>query len=285
MLAFISATGLDSKIWTTTVDRICQGLVRTTAPFRKRMPRVNSLPGQVIGRMIRWVIPTYPRTVEALDAISAKYLRAVVMITVQFYCLARLSDVRNLRAADMRLTTLENTPAIEIFFRMMKNDQNCTGNMSYIIAEGGNACPYMLIKLYYGRFSFFFNDGQIMDENFLMPKLRMAKVTRTIIADGSSPVSQSTLVANIKELAKIVGFEPAVSGKSAKIGGTSAAFANGLSDADIRDKGRWRTLESALYYRRLAESYKLKLARATSVQTEPWRQAVPDNAQKYTPRV
>lgn len=234
------------------------------------MPRVNQLPAAVIVQMILWAVPSYPKNTQELDQISAKHLRTVVMLVIQYYCLARVADIRILRAADLSLITLEGNQAIEIYFRAMKNDQLHHGSTGYIVAEGGATCPYQLIKLFFGRFSFFFNDGQIADANFLLPRLKMARETKIMIADGSKPVCQSTLVSNIKELAALVGFEPTVSAKSAKIAGTSAAFINGLSDADIRDKGRWKSLESALHYRRLSDAYKLKLAKAISIQTEFW---------------
>ena len=206
-------------------------------------------------------------------------MRTVVLLIIQYYCLARLADVRLLRAADLRLTSLEGVPAIEIFFRAAKNDQLAEGNRAHLIAEGGMACPYRVLKLYYARMSYFFNDGEIMDSNFLLPRLRMAKKTRILVADGRYAISQTSLVSGMRELAKAVGFEPPISGKSAKIAGTSASFANGLSDEDIRDKGRWKTTESALYYRRLAESYRLKLARAISIQTQPWKEQRQPEAQ------
>lgn len=274
IMAYLAALGLDDKIWSLTVDRMAAGLVRTTAPFRQRRPRVSPLPGFVISRMIKKSLPVLPKTIAELDNVCAKSLRTIVLLLIQFYTLARLEDVRHLRAADFSLVMLENKRAVEIFFRKQKNDQNCAGNTGFIMEEGGATCPYLLIKLFFGRMGFFFNDGEVSDSNFLLARLRMAPDTRTMIPDGRAAVCQSTLVTDIKTLAAEVNFKPNVSGKSAKIAGTSAAYACGLSDADIRDKGRWRSLESALHYRRTTQAYKLKLAQATSIQTEPWNDTV-----------
>ncbi len=264
--AYMAAMGLPASVWSLAVDRVYQGIVRLAAPRRKRRPRVQQLPGYVIRRMVEWVIPCWPRNTQELDSIPLRDFRTIILLLTQFYTLSRISDARKLRACDLTLIVLDGVPAIEIFFRQQKNDQLHVGSRGHIIKEGGAACPYTLFKLYYARNSYYFRDGKIEDLNFLFPRLKMAKITRVSIPDGRHAVSQNTLVTNIKALAKKVGFSGVVSGKSAKIGGTSAAFASGLSDAEVRDKGRWRSLESAQHYRRISDSHKLKLAKAFSIQ-------------------
>ena len=264
--AYLAAMGLSAEIWSLATDRVYQGVVRLAASRRKRRPRVQQLPGYIIRRMIEWVIPCWPRTTQELDRIPLRNFRTVILLLLQFYTLSRISDARKLRACDLKLVELDGVPAIEILFRSMKNDQLHIGSTAHIVKEGGAACPYTLFKLYYARTAYYFRDNKIEDLNFLFPRLRMAKITRVLIPDGRHAVSQNTLVTNIKALAKKIGFSGVVSGKSAKIGGTSAAFASGLSDADVRDKGRWRSLESAQHYRRVSDSHKLKLAKAFSIQ-------------------
>lgn len=269
IMTFLAATGLSKENWSLTTDRVVQGIIRILAPTRQRRAKVEQLPGEIIAKMLKWVVPNTPKNTSELDNISGKNFRTVVLLIIQYYALARLADVRKLRAGDLRLVKLEGYPAVEILFRTMKNDPTGNGSVAHIIEEPGQLCPYKAIKLYYARCAYYFNDGHIDDLNFLLPRFRMAKVTRILIPDGRVAVAESTLVANIKSLAKSVGFEGKVSGKSAKIGGTSASFAVGLSDAEVRDKGRWRTLDTAQYYRRISDSHKLKLARSISIQTQP----------------
>ena len=271
--ALMAALGLPASIWSLAVERVFQGTVRIAAPRRMRRPRVQQLPGYAIRRMVEWVIPVWPRNTQELDQIQLRNFRTVILLVTQFYTLCRISDARKLRARDVKLLDLDGTPAIEIFFRQQKNDQIHIGNKAYIVKEGGAACPYTLYKLYFARNSYYFRDGKTEDLNFLFPRLKMAKITRILIPDGRYAVSENTLVTNIKAMAKKVGFSGVVSGKSAKIGGTSAAFASGLSDAEVRDKGRWRSLESAQHYRRISDSHNLKLAKAFSIQ----RSSITDN--------
>ncbi len=220
--------------------------------------------------MAQWIMPKRPRNIKELDQVSGKDFRTVILVIIQYYCLARVSDIRLLRACDLRLTDLDGQAAIEITFNKMKNDQLHIGSTAHIVKEGGDYCPYRLLKLYYARCAYFFQDGKINDLNYIMPRFRMAKVTKISIPDGRYNVSQSTLVNNIKMLAAKSGFRKKISGKSAKIGGTSAAYSNGLSETDIKEKGRWKSIESAQYYKRTTESYKLKLATAFSMQDQPW---------------
>ncbi len=88
-MAYLAALGLDGKIWSLTAERVAAGLVRITAPFRVRV-RVSPLPGFINSRMIKWSLPVLPKTSAELDNISAKYLRTIVLLLIQFYTLARL---------------------------------------------------------------------------------------------------------------------------------------------------------------------------------------------------
>ena len=268
VLSYLAALGLSSTLWSLAADRVATGIARLNAPLVNRKKRVEQISGGLIALMIDFVMPKLPRNTKQLDQVSLKDLRTIVLLLIQYHLLARISDARRLRACDLKIVSLEGKEAIEVRFNKCKNDQVGLGSLGYIARDIGKYCPVGIIKVYYARCCYFFFDERTEDINYLFPRLRMAKSTRIQIPDGRWAVSQGTLVTNIKHLAKAVGCTHKVSGKSAKIGGTSAAFSSGLSDNDIRDKGRWRSLESAQHYRRATDAHKLHLASAYTLSSQ-----------------
>ena len=55
---------------------------------------------------------------------------------MQYALLARLTDLLRLKAVDLTVTTLVDTPAISVRFRCSKSDPRYNGNTSYIVYTG-----------------------------------------------------------------------------------------------------------------------------------------------------
>ncbi len=132
-------------------------------------------------------------------------------------------------------------------------------------------CPVALIKKYYRRCGFQFMGEGILDENFLFCRTSTVWVPggRQIVADGRYHLSPQTLLNDITQLCRQVGYFGPVGRKSCKMSGVSAACEAGLSDEALRDKGRWRSIEMSRMYRQMTEPYQMALSRCISMQNNP----------------
>ena len=79
------------------------------------------------------------------------------------------------------------------------------------------------------------------------------------MADGRASVSAQTLLRQINDLYKKVGFDSSITAKSAKVLGVSTAFFLGLSDDQIRILGRWKDISTSQYYRSVDHSTLLSI--------------------------
>ena len=223
------------------------------------------MPASVIQKIVRRILSVAEKP-EDIPQLPADGMRVALMLVLQYYLMARITDLIQLEARDIALVDLDGERAVEVKFRRMKNDQTATGQISHILAEGGEACPYLLVQTYYARMGFWLYDEEHNDTNALFPRLRLLPGTRIQVSDGTFAVSVSTLLDDIKAACAGVGYEGRVTGKSAKISGVSDGFKAGMTDAEARDKGRWVGLETAQAYRRVSDSYRKKLAGYTSIQ-------------------
>ena len=253
--------------WSLSNQRLAEGIIRIAATNRTRGTKGHPIPATVIEQMVLHVL-SYAPTFQQIHLIPSDKLRAALLVICQYYNLARASDCLYLLAGDVSIVSLDGAEAIEIHYRHQKNDQLERGEFSYILKESGPADPFLLFKVYFARMGFYFRDDHHDDSNYLFPRLRVLPGTKIQVSDGSFAISVSTLIDNVKNLSLEVGYLGKVTGKSAKISGVSDAFKQGLSDSDVRDKGRWRGLETAQSYRRIADSHRRKLAAATSIQTQ-----------------
>lgn len=255
----------DTYYWTPRVERVLEACKRIEAPNRQHRPRVNELPGSIIGRMVAKISPTRITSIPELDRIPGDFFRTVFLLVIQFYCLARMEDCRKLRALNFSLSRLDGTKCITIHWPAMKNDPLYRGSFSHILQEGGACCPYFFIQMYFLRMNMSFGDDKSKDSSYVLPRLvkDQSNIQRPL---GRTVLSYSGLVNGIKSVCKQVGFEAKVSGKSAKIGGASSSYRANLTPLQVMDKGRWKSEQSSLFYRRTGEHYNKVIASAISIQ-------------------
>lgn len=265
IMSFLASMKKSPAVWTLAVQRIYEGALRMAAMERVRCEKVEPLPAVVIDRMVKYVW-SFASSIDQVYRMPGDRMRATLLVILQYYTLSRCHDVLQLKAGDLALVSLDGVQAVQIFYKTAKNDQLANGAYAYIVSEGGPACPAAFIKAYYMRMGFYFQDSEHNDCNALFPRLRIFPGTDVQVSDGAKAVSESTLIDNLRMLCYEVGYEGKISGKSAKISGVSDSFKAGLSDADVRDKGRWKSLEVAQYYRRISPSHRLRLAQSTSIQ-------------------
>ena len=105
------------------------------------------------------------------------------------------------------------------------------------------------------------------DENFLMGATRKIRQNQRdfYVADGRKSICAATHLSDLRKLCKSVGYNDPVSSKSVKVSGTSASFKAGLSDGQVRDKGRWRSIETSLHYRNIAPSHRRLIGQSNSM--------------------
>ncbi len=266
MYTLLIAAHGDTSPWTPRVERVFEGVKRLEAPFRQHRPRVNELPGIQIGRIVERISPRNIKSITQLDRIPGTFFRTVFLLVIQFYCLARVEDCRKLRSDNFAISRLDGTPCISIHWPAMKNDVLYQGSHSYILREGGPGCPFYFIQLYFLRMDLKFKDGENGVTGYVLPRLVRdhTKIQRPL---ARTVLSHSGLVGGIKSACKQVGFEAKVSGKSAKIGGASSCYRANMSPLQVMDKGRWRSEQSSLFYRRIGEQYNRVIAAATTIQT------------------
>ncbi len=122
-MAVLAALDLPEQLWSLAADRVLKGMMRTMAPLRQKRARVEQIYGDVIRDMISWLLLKYPKNTEELDSISLKFFRTLVLVILQYFLLARVSDARKLQACDIKVVKLVGHTALEVTFNFMKNDQ------------------------------------------------------------------------------------------------------------------------------------------------------------------
>ena len=230
--------------------------------------------------MFNIIVDTEVWSKSALEDISVRSFRTIILATIQYYTLSRASDVAKLRVADLTLTTVAGKAGIAILFRSAKNDQLYEGRTALLLEENHLKCPVRLVKMYCERMGFALGTANF-DRNYLICRTRAVKIGQEYIqlADGRQPLSSSTMAKDLKYLCHSVGYHLPVSTKSCKIAGTSDAFAAGLDDSQVRDKGRWSSIETANIYRQQAESHRALIASSNSAFTDNLhKQAEPEEA-------
>ena len=125
--------------------------------------------------------------------------------------------------------------------------------------------------MYFDRMGFNMQSDGIQDRNFVMAQCRNMRISgqQVQVSDGRRPVSGTTMLNDLRNCATSVGYYGKISSKSAKISGTSASFNAGLTNSDVRDKGRWRSPDTALYYRQLSSGHRQMLSTSNTFLMDP----------------
>ena len=155
-----------------------------------------------------------------------------------------------------------------------------SGRKGWIFAEPKSwRCPVKIILTFYKRMGFNLRNRGIYDQSFIMSTVRNIRGIQ--VSDGQKPVSASTYLNDLRLLCAAVGYSGHISSKSAKVAGTSAAFAAGLTTLDLMSKGRWQSDKTSLHYRQMTPAYRRKLGAATSVFRKTQHQTGPEPARQH----
>jgi hypothetical protein len=250
------------------VERIYAACLRHAGRERAPVQKAVELPGRVIAQIIDRLFMESNK----LTDIAISDIRTGCLATLQFYSCGRAADCLQLRAGDVRMTELNNETALAFTFRGQKNDQYHNGNIFYLVREQGR-CPVDLFLCYFERMGLKMAQSEVFDNSFLFPLARSIKIgaRRVQVSDGRKAISSANYIRDLRRLCAKEGWTAKVSTKSPKMAGTSAAFAAGLSDGEVRDKGRWKSHSTALHYRIQTSTYCHQIATATSIFTNTAR--------------
>ena len=187
---------------------------------------------------------------------SLRLSLCLMIPTNQFYylfCFILHSNFYVIQIYFMRMSLLLPNVIFYLLFYIFFN----LGKHRFIMSEPHWRDPYKLVCWFYARMGYSFAGSNTEDRNFLMGHVRSNWVDgrQRQFADGLTPICTSTQLADLRALCKAVGYLEEVSSKSPKVAGTSASFAAGLSDEQVRDKGGWMSIQTPLFYRRQAPSY------------------------------
>ena len=236
----------DSKF----LERQWRGLMKRTSKQKKIVKKATPLDR-------RWLTELYAKHVafcKTVDDIPLVAFRNLVILVLQYYCLARVSDIQWLRACDLSFESMGNGERkLVVFFPLAKNDQFAGGNSSYILEDRHNSfCPVRLIELYMQRTRLIPGcKTSELDYNFLIRCVRRKKVDgEWVQIHGERGIASSLFVQQTKDLLKSVGYTAPFTAISAKAAGVSYAFTHGATKAQIQHQGRWKNEETAALYQR-----------------------------------
>ena len=249
------------------VSRLLEGAVRRAATERAPVRKATPIPKGVLTAIMRKIVYDY----DSIWDIPLPFFRATVAIILQFHTFTRLADLDQVRACHISQDQIGGVEVLRVIYPKRKNDQEHEGCTNLLASEGGDLCPVVLIKKYYRRCGFQFMGEGILDENFLFCRTSTMWLPggRQIVADGRYQLSPQTLLNDITQLCRQVGYFGPVGRKSCKMSGVSAACEAGLSDEALRDKGKWRSIEMSRMYRQMTEPYQMALSRCITMQDDP----------------
>ena len=166
----------------------------------------------------------------------------------------RYSDYSLLTEADIE----DRGDHIRINFVRTKQDQFYSGTKSYLPLVGGKFCPVTLYRLYAQQFHFNFGpQGSRMKYlNFMV-----YNCNGIIKPKYHKSLSYGAAMNGMKEILAKYGIRKAYTENSFKAGGVTAYIESGNSLEATMIHGRWRGLQTPLYYLRGTDQYRLNLAR------------------------
>jgi hypothetical protein len=264
-ISFLVATMKIQDPWDAAVQRAYMGLHRRTACEKPPTRKAPMLPLWVLQRAVEKFLLI---NIDKPDYIKIPTFRALILQILQMKLLARVEDLRKLRAVDLEDVKVGEKRAIAVRFRTAKNDPSYVGGTSYIIETGGTHCAYMLLKTYMTRMRFAMMGSGIIDTSFIFPRTSNEGFGqhRLLIPDGRYAVATDTLFRDINKLYEAVGYYIKTTGKSAKVLGVTLAYSLGLSDDEVRILGRWRSIHTAQHYRNVEPRKIIKISNRIRLQ-------------------
>jgi hypothetical protein len=186
--------------------------------------------------------------------INPLYFRTIFRLMIEYHTLCRLNCFRQLRACHFELIRGD----ILITFPHAKNDQLHQGQSSFLVASDSEYCPVRLTKLYFRKFGLHFG-MEAGDNTFVNFQLRRHAAVTAVIPHRSLSTTGAT--EHLRKLLAAVGLpNTAVTDKSVKMAGVTAAYEAGASSEDVMHIGRWRTVSIPLRYKFNSYAFKKSVA-------------------------
>jgi len=216
-----------------------------TMPLTDSMPRLNQvLQGIKICQSRTSVVrrqPRLPITPDALLKIKATWERQGIdtdkimlwaAFTVAFLRSGELcvgvdgvfDPARDLTAQDVQIDSVNNPQLLKIRLKQSKTDPFRVGADVFMSRTHNKLCPVLALLVWLIRRG----NGNQTGPLFYF--------------QSGAPLTRSTFVTRFKEALSAAGIEPArFSGHSFRSGAATAAAKKGLSDATIKQLGRWKS--------------------------------------------
>ena len=192
----------------------------------------------------------WKKGVGVLDkSISLATWRTIVRIYTMYKTLCRHDCFAQLLTQDIIL----GEDYVQLSFARSKNDQYYDGSITILasLPEQPQYCPKVIFATYFQAMSF-----KQTGMEFLNCRLQFTKKFGVQALPHLS-LAYSTSLVESRKLCHDLGFEGNFSEKSYKVAGVTQGFDAGLSSEEMRNHGRWKSLETPnLYY---AQNKKMKM--------------------------
>ena len=146
---------------------------------------------------------------------------------------------------------------IRLTFARSKQDQYYSGSKSFLPAVGGKYCPVNIFRMFARQYDFNFGP-QGNGRKYL--NFVIFNTNGTLRPKYHKTLSYSTSTLQMKQILTRFGIRKSYSETSFKAGGVTAYIEQGESLEATMVHGRWRGLQTPLYYLRGTHQYRLKLA-------------------------
>ncbi len=156
--------------------------------------------------------------------------RTVWRIVIEYHTLGRFSDVAGLQRPQVKFVELPSLH-LNLSFKGGKNDLYSEGSERVVAADEHNPvyCPVQLTKNYFQFLGSGFN-------GYLVPSS-----APNFLPDPKKPVSYNGALEDLRNLFSLLGIEGRYGEHSGKRGATTTAAENGMSLANLKRLGGWRS--------------------------------------------
>jgi len=242
------------------LGRMWKGLLKRQSGLKKKTKKATPLPRLWLNMLYEKFIAHHTNILD----IPLQDLRNIVCLVLQFYTMARLSDLMHIRACDVTLDRCENgDKKLCIYFPTSKNDQLHDGNVSVIIEDRFNPfCPVQLILIFFDRMRAIPSTRyKKIDVNHIISGVRAVKHNgKWIQLHDKRQLQPKKITEQTRAMLRGCGYQAPYTSISAKCSGVTYAFSHGATKKEIQIAGRWRDESTAELYQREFSTYKERAA-------------------------
>ena len=238
-------------VFTPGLDLLIKGAENRALQRRGPVRKAPEVSASVLASLLTVVYLPFVADLRFLDP---SRFRTVFRVVVIYHTLCRLDCFRKLRACHFELVGDD----ICVLFPAAKNDQLHQGNKSCLTKTDTPFCPVALVKAFFRRFGLRFGEAA-GDQSFVNFQIRRERGQSVPIFSRS--LSYSAATTDLRRLMRGANLDPdAVTDKSIKMAGVTAAFSAGATAEQLMHAGRWRTPTIALHYKHNTLAFKKEVA-------------------------